>query len=631
MASLWKYATHVAILTLGWTTSSLADKPPYHDISAYTKLVNNSGGFPRQEFRSSPIVAPIFQVNRFVEEAVDDASHIFLGAVYGNVAGPMIFDSRDLSLVYADQTYFNAYASSVQVVNGTKYLVFWEGERSRMHGNGHCLVFDESYNLVYNVTAKGFHDDPLADMHEIKLTEDGTAIFTVYWEEPIKCKVNGRQYEGTTKESGFQEVDLKTNEVLFTWRASDHFSVVDSYIPYRPKYAAAGCYTGMDFSHTNSVEKTQDGNYLISARHLSIIALIDGTSGHPIWILGGKLNQFRDLSDGRATNFRWQHDARFLNDQNHITLFDNHGSESATDLGEISDRCARGKCESRGLHLKIDVEEMTVELVQEYFHPDGVNARAMGGYQTLKNGNTLIGWGYNPGFVEYKPDGTPVMDVQRGDMGLGFQSSMATYRVWKDNWVGRPTWPPSVAIDSPHESTLNATVYLSWNGATEVAKWAIVSIRLGLIKRILLTVLQFASNNSSGPYHHKDLIMTHYRSGFETSIMLKDHYDLRYIGAAAISKHGKVLGSTSIIDMANGKPISASSAVTLESIYHPSSSSHVSAAEYASVHLYAVIAGLAMVSLTGYFWWQSILRLYQAVTSMMPSKSLFNEEMMMKV
>lgn len=116
--------------------------------------------------------------------------------------------------------------------------------------------------------------------------------------------------------------------------------------------------------------------------------------------------------------------------------------------------------------------------------------------------------------------------------------------------------------------------------------------------------------------------------------MLKDHHDLRYIGAAAISKHGKVLGSTSIIDMANGKPISPLSAVTLESIHHTSSSSnskHGSAAEYASVHLYAIIAGLAMVSLTGYFWWQSILRLYQALRSRMPSKNLFNEEMIMKV
>jgi hypothetical protein len=64
---------------------------------------------------------------------------------------------------------------------------------------------------------------------------------------------------------------------------------------------------------------------------------------------------------------------------------------------------------------------------------------------------------------------------------------MFAYRVNKGDWKGNPSWPPSVAADAPNNSTLNATVYVSWNGATEVASWAIVSI--SLILQILYSVL----------------------------------------------------------------------------------------------------------------------------------------------
>ena len=199
-----------------------------------------------------------------------------------------------------------------------------------------------------------------------------------------------------------------------------------------------------------------------------MLALIDGTDGSPIWILGGKKYQFKDLSGGNATNFSWQHDARFLQSPNHITMFDNHG--------ETSDSCGDKPCQSRGLHLEIDVGAMTAQVVQEYFHPEHINSGAMGSFQSLANGNVMTGWGYNPSFVEYNKKGEPVMDVQRGPIGVGFKNDMFTYRVNKRQWKGFPTWPPSIAVDAPNRTTLNASVYVSWNGATEIAQWAVVSL-----------------------------------------------------------------------------------------------------------------------------------------------------------
>ncbi len=217
--------------------------------------------------------------------------------------------------------------------------------------------------------------------------------------------------------------------------------------------------------NAHTVSQSDDGNYLISSSHFCMLAMIDGRDGHVMWTLGGKNNDFKDLSGGNATNFAWQHDAQ-LSGANDIILFDNH---------EPSTEQCDSNCASRGLRLRLDQEQKTVELVQEFYHPEGVNSGHMGGVQLLKEGHTMVAWGDNPSFVEYNKAGQPVMDVQRGLLGVGFQEGMYAYRVSRHRWQGEPSWPPSVAVDAPSKSTSNATVYVSWNGATDVAQWAIVS------------------------------------------------------------------------------------------------------------------------------------------------------------
>jgi hypothetical protein len=116
---------------------------------------------------------------------------------------------------------------------------------------------------------------------------------------------------------------------------------------------------------------------------------------------------------------------------------------------------------------------MTARLLKEYYHPEGLNSGAMGGMTTLENGNVMLAWGYNPSYTEFAPDGSVVLSFDRGRRR--HLPDMFAYRVTKGNWVGRPTWPPSIDVDRPTESSENATLYLSWNGATEVATWVVVS------------------------------------------------------------------------------------------------------------------------------------------------------------
>lgn len=606
-------STASAVLSaLAWAGSSLADTVFYDSLDEFTALANATSGFPSQTFRSSEIIAPVLHVNTYNRSAVDDAGYIFMGAVYGKMrAGPMILDAKDMSLVYADQRYDNSYTSQVQTVNGTNYLVFWEGVHNRGHANGHGLVFNENYDLIYNVTAHGYQDT-LADMHEMRITENNTALFTVYWSIPWDCTSMGGPVDGLLMDSGFQEVDMETDEVLFTWAATDHFDVEDTYARYGSGFGVSDN-SGFDFFHINSVDKTEDGNYLISSRHLSLLALIDGKDGHPIWVLGGHRNQFLDLNDGRATDFGWQHDARFYKNQSHITMFDNHGEQTGP--------CREDGCKTRGLHLAIDTEAMTARIVQEYFHPAGIDSGAMGGFHTLDNDNVIIGWGYNPGFVEYTPDGKPVLDFQRGKLGEGFQADMFAYRVMKHDWIGRPRWLPSAAIEAPHRTTENATVWLSWNGATDIASWVVVGfpIPVSPVSFVPANITQLASDYANTLNGHRNVVAVANRTGFETEIYLGGETSHRYLAAAAVTADGTILGSTFVIDMGTGQPCLMASHVT--SIWPEMETTMTN-----FVLMGMIIGAIATVSTLGRWFWRRRYHLHSWDSSVAKYERIEPEE-----
>jgi hypothetical protein len=216
--------------------------------------------------------------------------------------------------------------------------------------------------------------------------------------------------------------------------------------------------------------QTVTGDYLISCHSIHALLLINGTTGATIWTLGGHHNEFTDLSGGNATNFAYQHDARFwTEDLKHITIFDNH-EYSFAQAG------CTGNC-SRGLALTLDFDAKTVATTREYWHPASLASIALGGMQMLpSSGNAMVCWGANPGFTEHTADGTTVWDVQfapwSSDLlifGIGF-----SYRIFKQDWVGLPTWAPSIAVEG--NATTSSKAYVSWNGATEIKTWVVVSV-----------------------------------------------------------------------------------------------------------------------------------------------------------
>lgn len=464
----------VAATRLSWVLGAglaAGDLLISQDVDRFNQLANENGGFVTQTFKSSDIIAPVFHVNTWDKDLTDDVPYIFIGANYNDDgAGPMILDASDLSLVYADQSWSNSYHSEMQTIHGKPHFTFFANTHEGDHPGMRCVIVDQHYQIKYEVRAVSPHRP---DMHELHVTDEGTAIFTTNSKIPFDCTRWGGSKDGHVVNYGFQEVNLLTNEVLFDWKANEHDDPDDSYAMWEPESFGLNENSEgtFDLYHYNSVRK-ESGNYLVSSRNYCHIKYINGTTGEDIWVLGGKKNQFEDLSDGQATNFCWQHNARFIKgDPTQLTLFDNH----SLNQGDCGDGPGMDKCVTRGLQLELDHDNKTARIVHEYYHPAHVNSGAMGGMQKMNSGNAIIGWGWTPSITEFTDDGRVAMDIQRGIVGIERQNNMFAYRVFKSHWKGEPTWPPSVATEKGSDTDPRATFYMSWNGATEVRKWAVVS------------------------------------------------------------------------------------------------------------------------------------------------------------
>ncbi|KAJ9417206.1 ASST-domain-containing protein [Fusarium oxysporum] len=516
LSFLVQVATLASLATL-----SLADDAPVNDLKAYNK--GFLGQFPSQEFKSSDVVAPVFQISTFNPNLVDDSGFLFLTMEHGDKSGPAIFSSKDLSLVYADISYAKTFDARAQVKSGGKYLTFIEG--------GRCHAFDANYQKKWTVEIENLGPTQ-GSIHEFEITtQGGTALMTAVQDVRYNLTALGGEMDGWLSDSIFQEVELETNRVTNVWRSFTHVNLTDTMVKYSPKKTFMHG-DGFDWFHIDSVSKTSKGHYLVSSRSLSAIILLQADSLNPRWVLGGKRNQFKDLSGGNATNFANQYDAKFVQgNESQISFFDNQATTSGSCSGE--------NC-SRGVVVELDYEEMTVRLLHEFYHPQEISSGSGGSVQGLDNGNFLIGWGANPAITEHTSNGTVVMDIQRGviphETNGDPDLDISVYRAWKMEWIGRPPWGPSIASALPGNEATNATIYVSWNGDTQVDQWEVY-------------VGEDDKNATSSPR----LIANSSRFGFETEILLETLPLPRSARAVGVSKSGKILGSTATVDLASGE------------------------------------------------------------------------------
>ena len=380
----------------------------------------------------------------------------------------------------------------VQRYRGEPVLTWWEGGIVAGHGVGEYVIFDSSYREIERVQAgNGYR----GDLHEFSITPRDTALLTAYTRtrtdlSPIEGPKDGLVWGGIA-----QELDIGTGEVLFEWRSLEHVSVKESY---RKPPQDPG--TALDYFHINSIDIDFDGNWLISAKGTSAVYKIDRESGEILWRLGGKES---DFEMGPGTRTVSQHDARRQSDGT-ITIFDNGAPPQVHE-------------QSRTIAVSLDMDGMSAALVREYIHPQNLIATSQGNAQVMPNGNMFVGWGSSPFFSEYTKDGKLLFDAE-------FPGSAQSYRAFRFPWKGDPVEEPAVAVDTGPDDRV--TLYVSWNGATEVESWEALA--------------------GPGP-DQLEPVGTSPQHGFETTLTVRTAGP--YVAVQAKSATGQVLGTTRAIKL----------------------------------------------------------------------------------
>ncbi len=421
---------------------------------------------------------------------------IFLGPYAGpGQYGPMILDSEG-NLIWFRALAAGARAGNfrVQRYEGSQVLTWWQDPAvSGGRRESGDVIANSSYQDLAVVRAGNGYQP---DLHAFEITPQGTALMTVY--DAIRCNLSayGGPADGAIADTLVQEVDLRTGLVRFEWHNLDHVPLSASYMPIAPGGTAKSPW---DAFHINMVEALPDGDLLINSRNAWAAYDVDERTGEVRWTLGGKDSSF---AIGTGAGTAWQHDAQ-VHPNGTISMFDNGATPQEHQ-------------QSRAIVLAVDEAQMTVSLLASFVHPDPLLvAESQGDAQSLASGDWFVGWGQQPYFSEFSPQGRLLFDAH-------IPGTYQSYTVLKFDWSGTPAQPPAVAVRP--RAGRSAVVYVSWNGATGVARWRV----LGGSRRTVRA--QFA---------------TVARRGFETAIALKRAP--RYLEVQALGSAGQVLGVSATV------------------------------------------------------------------------------------
>jgi hypothetical protein len=354
---------------------------------------------------------------------------------------------------------------------------------------GQDVILDSSYRRVAALHAAYGYS---SDVHDFRITPQGTAFIDAY--VPVQANlssIGGPSHGGWLDDCVIQELDIRTGHILWEWHTLGH-------VPLSASQSTSNGGHFYEYFHLNSIQPLPGHRLLISSRETWSVYLINELTGRIIWTLGGKYSSFRM---GWGTRFEWQHDAR-LYGSGLLTLFDDGASPQE-------------EPQSSAKELRINLHTHRVSLLSKFTHSPPLLAGSEGSAELLYDHDMFVGWGAEPDFSEYTASGRQVFDAS-------FPLGVVSYRAYRFPWSARPHTPPAVAAKrSPRGVTW---LYVSWNGATQVARWRVVG----------------------GPTRHSlRPLKTRRWSGFETSIALSGAP--HYLAVQALDDRGRALGRTKVV------------------------------------------------------------------------------------
>ncbi|KGO75072.1 hypothetical protein PITC_047550 [Penicillium italicum] len=370
--------------------------------------------------------------------------------------GPYIY-RKDGDLVWAGTGYYAGFVANFHptTYQGKPVLQAFQGTIDGAHGEGfgqHVLL-DQSYQHVVTSTA-GNHR--VSSIHEFNVIGGETALIEVFYTTPANLSAYGGNSSQQWLGNGiFQENDIATGELIFEWNALEHVDPSESLVTLGSTDVNNGLSSAQawDYFHINSVDKNEEGDYLLSSRHTSTIFKINGTDGSIIWRLGGKYPSFSQTGNW---TFGFQHHARWHPELSRpgtevISFFDNSGDGTIT-YNNVS----------RALVVQINQTDSTATVLRKATAPYDLQAQSQGNTQLLSDDRIFVNWGSEGAFTEFGADNEILYHAF-------IQTGSVSYRGFLSNWTGTPKETPALVALKMASNLVK--LYVSWNGDTETSAW----------------------------------------------------------------------------------------------------------------------------------------------------------------
>lgn len=262
---------------------------------------------------------------------------------------------------------------------------------------GMRILMDDHYNPIDTIHALASRDGYLPDGSPL----DGHDFYffsPTHWIASASY-IKRELHDGTTRAVAYlQEVD--NGKVVFDWWSTDHSEL--------EKMGSPAFDTSYDYVHFNSIDVLPNGDWLVSFRALSSIAVINHEDGSFRWIIHG---EDYDTSDPRY--FSGQHYVRYhkIKDMDYITLFNNGNNLQNT----TAVRLEMVNFDSTAPQI-FDGKNLLSNSFPHYF------TQACGALDYFGDQGFVMGWGWStdPGnctrlVSEFNRDGNEIFRLDRDD------------------------------------------------------------------------------------------------------------------------------------------------------------------------------------------------------------------------
>ncbi|MGI8417654.1 MAG: arylsulfotransferase family protein [Nakamurella sp.] len=344
----------------------------------------------------------------------------------------------------AGRTYGDLHTSTYL---GKPVLVYFDGTGGG-HYQGSWHIMDDTYHDVATISAGNGAE---ADLHDMLLRSDGTAVVEAYVPVTKDLSADGGKKDAIVLESQIQTVDVATKKVLTSWSSLSDFPVTDTF-----EDLTGGT---IDYMHTNSlaVDPTDPDAVIVSARNISQVFKLDLITGEVEWKLGGRRPTLAlqpgatdtVTIDGAVLPFTRVHDGQMLPDGT-VRVFDN-GSDRPTQFSSVN-----------YYSLDLGAKTATEQVPRKIRAVPDIYGSIQGNAAELPGGSTFVSWG-NTGTAGIYGANRHVLTTIK---------TATTYRMYLQPWSATPTTAPTAVATT---SAPGLTVIATWNGATEVANWKLLA------------------------------------------------------------------------------------------------------------------------------------------------------------